>query len=317
MEHTPTKTTARDFFLWAGAVIALYGSVISFITLLFEYINRAFPDPLAYMGDPYGGPVRAAMAAVIVLVPTTLILLRIIRSTIKKESGKAEIWVRKWALVLTLFIATVTILIDLITLLTTFLGGEISIRFALKVAIVLLVAAGIFLHFLADLKGYWLTENKKANLVGLAAGILALAAVVSGFFIIGTPTDARMMRYDQQKVSDLQNIQYQVTTYYQQKERLPDSLQDLADPLSGFAVPVDPQTQGPYTYSVTDSLTFTLCTSFNRVTPDTSGTGAYPQRDIMYPGMGVDENWTHGVGETCFTRTIDPDKYPPFDLKTR
>ena len=92
MENTPvaapsaSKTSPRDFFLWAGTVIALYGSVISLITLLFEYVNRVFPDPLAYYGDPYGGAVRAAMAGVIVLVPTTLILLRIIRKTIAREA---------------------------------------------------------------------------------------------------------------------------------------------------------------------------------------------------------------------------------------
>lgn len=319
METTPTrtsKTSPRDFFLWAGAVLALYGSVISFLTLVFEYINHAFPDPLAYYADPYGGPVRAAMAAVIVLVPTTLVLLRIIRSTISKEAGKADIWVRRWALVLTIFIATITILIDLITLLTTFLGGELSVRFILKVAIVLLVAGGVFLHFLAELKGYWLLERKKAGYVGIAVGILALATVASGFFIIGTPQDARMMRYDQQKVSDLQNIQYQITNYYQQKQALPTSVQDLADPLSGFLVPVDPQTQELYTYKTEGDLSFTLCAVFNRETPDTAGKGAYPARDSMYYG-GVDENWTHGVGETCFTRTIDPDKYPAFDLKAR
>ncbi|MBU1292861.1 hypothetical protein KJ819_02205 [Patescibacteria group bacterium] len=313
--ETPSKTSPRDFFLWAGAVIALYGSVISFITLLFEYVNRAFPDPLAYYGDPYGGSVRAAMAAVIVLVPTTLILFRLIRGSIAKEPGKANIWVRRWALVLTIFIATVTILIDLITLLTTFLGGEISIRFALKVAIVLLVAGGIFLHFIADFKGYWLKEIKKAHLVGIAVAVLTFAAVFAGFFIIGTPQDARMMRYDQQKVSDLQTIQYQITTYYQQKEELPNSLQQLNDPLSGFSVPVDPQSGGEYAYEQTSDLSFTLCATFNRETQDTKGTGAYPTRDSVYGG--IDENWTHGIGEVCFARTIDPDKYPPFDLKVR
>lgn len=319
METTPvsapsqSKTSPRDFFLWAGTVIALYGSVISFIALLFEYVNRAFPDPLAYAGDPYGSAVRAAMAAVIVLVPTTLVLLRIIRRTIAAESGKAQIWVRRWALVLTVFIATVTILIDLITLITTFLGGELSIRFGLKVAIVLLIALGVSLHFLADLKGYWLEHRKKANMVGIAVGILALVTIVGGFFIIGTPGQARLMRYDDQKVSELQSIQYQLVSYYQQKGELPQSLELLTDPLSGYTLPADPQSGAAYTYEVAGPLAFSLCASFNKETQDTKGQGSYPSPDMSYPSVGVDENWTHGEGLVCFDRVIDPERYPLFE----
>jgi uncharacterized membrane protein len=317
MEHTApakhSKTTPRDFFLWAGAVIALYGTVISLVTLLFEYVNMTFPDSQAYYGDVYGGAVRAAMAGVIVLVPTLLILLRIIRKIIAEEKGKAEIWVRRWALVLTIFIAIVVVLIDLITLVTTFLGGELSVRFGLKTLVVLLIASGVFMHFLADLKGYWIANRTKANLVGIAVGVLSLVAVVSGFFIIGTPGEIRMLRYDEQKVSDLQSIQYQLVNYYQQKGELPTQLSDLDDPISSFMTPSDPQTEQEYWYVVTGPLAFELCASFNEPTRDMTGKGGYPAREMSYPSMGLNENWQHEAGETCFARTIDPERYPLFE----
>lgn len=322
MENTPaaapsaSKTTPRDFFFWAGLLVALIGSVISLTTLLFSYINFAFPDPLAYYGDPYGSDVRIAMACVIVFIPTALVLVHLIRKTIINEAGKANIWVRRWALGLILFVSTVTILIDLITLIMTFLGGELSIRFGLKVTVVLLVAAFLFLHFLADLKGYWLENVKKAGLVSSAVLAMALVSVVAGFFIIGTPGDIRLMRFDEQKVMDLQNIQYQVVNYYQQKEELPESLAELSDPLSGFVLPVDQQPGATgYRYTVTGPLSFELCAVFNKPTPDTRGQGGYPARDMSYPspGMGVDENWQHEAGDTCFTRTIDPERYPIFE----
>lgn len=322
METTPArapglaKTTPRDFFLWAGAVIALYGSVISVIALFFEYVNTAFPDPLAYYGDPYGGAVRAAMAGVIVLIPTTLILLRIIRKSIVSDPSKAEIWARRWALVLTIFIAVVVILIDLITLITTFLGGELSVRFGLKVAVVLLVALGVFMHFLADLKGYWIQNQMKATMVGAAVGVLALLSVVAGFFIIGTPGEIRALRYDEQKVSDLQSIQYQVVNFYQQKGELPEDLMYLNDPISSFMTPVDPESGEAYEYSVTGELSFKLCGTFNKPTPDTRGTGNYP-RDMAYPSMEMNDNWNHAEGEVCFDRTIDPERYPLFEKSLR
>lgn len=308
---TASRTSPKDFFLWAGVIIALYSSVTSLITLLFQYINYAFPDNLAGYSDPYGGPVRIAMAALIVMVPTTVILLRIIRGSIEHEPGKANIWVRRWALGLTLFIATITILIDLITLINTFLGGEITTRFELKVAVVLLVAIGVFLHFLADFKGYWIVNPRKATSVGIGVMVLAVAAIVSGFFIIGSPQHVRLLRYDAQKVSDLQSLQYQIVNYWQVKRALPADLNTTVDLLSGEGIPVDPQTGAPYGYSVVTPLSFKLCADFGAASPDTAGRGTYPSSDISYTSVGgMNESWKHEAGTVCFERTIDPERYP-------
>jgi hypothetical protein len=309
------KTTPRDFFLWTGALLALYGTVASFITLLFEYINYVFPDPLAGYGDPYGGAVRFAMATLIVLTPTMLMLFHLIRQTIVDDFTRADIWIRRWGLVLTLFIAGSIVLIDLITLINTFLGGEITNRFILKVAIILLVAFGVSLHFLADRTGYWIANGRKANLVGIAVGLLVLLSVLSGFLIIGTPGELRLLRYDEEKVADLQNIQYQVVDYWQRKQALPQSLNELNDSISGFAVPMDSQTGAAYTYKVTGKNAFSLCATFNLPTRDTRGQGAYMVRDMSYPGFPMEENWQHEAGETCYERTIDPERYPPYPVK--
>jgi hypothetical protein len=89
------KVTPKDFFLWAGAMVGLYGSVISFITLIFAYIDQAFPDALEasmyYNYDPYSGSIRFAMASLIVLVPVTILLLQLIRKDIAKDHAKADV----------------------------------------------------------------------------------------------------------------------------------------------------------------------------------------------------------------------------------
>ena len=319
MEHTTSvtgasKTTPKDFFLWLGAIITLYGSVTSLIALLFEYINYSYPDALAGYGDPYGGAVRFSMATLIVLVPTMIIIFRILRTSIVKEAGKATIWVRRWALVLTLFIATAAMLVDLVTLINTFLGGEVTIRFGLKVAVVLLVALGVFLHFLADIKGYWITQTARGNAIGIGVGVLVLATIVAGFFIIGTPGHVRNLKLDNDKVSALQNIQYQIVNYYQQKRVLPPTLDALNDPISGQTVQIDAQTNTPFEYRPTGALTFTLCAVFNTEYADMTGKGALNTR-VSYPmpmgGSGISDTWKHTTGKTCFERTIDPAKYPP------
>lgn len=308
------KVTPKDFFLWVGALVALYGSVTALITLLFQYINYAYPDPLEYyyFAEPYSGGMRFAMATLIVLVPLALYLMRLIRNDIAKEPAKAELWIRRWALFLTVFLAGAIVIVDLITLINYFLGGDLTTRFVLKVIVVLLVAGGAFLHFLADIRGYWSAQPNRAQIVGWAAGALVLASIVAGFFIMGTPGEVRLYRYDAEKVSNLQSIQYQIVNYYQQKGMVPAQLADIEDPLSGWTLPQDPQGEA-YRYQKKGELSFSLCATFNKESrvQELSGRSAKP-----YGAPMPDENWEHQAGEECFDRTIDPDRYPLFEKQT-
>ncbi len=301
------KVTPKDFFLWFGVVIGLYGSTIALLTLLFQYINYAFPDPLEYSYvEPYSGGIRFAMASLIVLVPVTLYLMRLIRKDIAAVAEKSELWIRRWALVLTVFIAGITVVVDLITLINYFLGGDLTTRFLMKVSVVFLVAGALLLHFIADIRGYWIQNPTRARLVGYAAAVLILASIIAGFFIMGTPGQVRLYRYDDQKVQDLQNIQWQIVNYWQQKQMLPKALGDLEDPISGYLVPQDPQSGDAYSYTLGEGITFTLCATFNAESQNMN-----TSRPMIEKGLS--ENWEHGVGKQCFERTIDPERYPAFD----
>lgn len=307
------KVTPKDFFLWVGAMITLYASVFAFVALIFDYLNHVFPDTLNYYGysDPYSGSISYEMASLIVLVPLFLILMRLIRRDIAADPMRADIWVRRWALYLTLFVAGATVAGDLITLIMYFLNGDVTVRFLLKVLVILLVAGGGFLHFLADLRGYWQNNPHYARYISWAVGAAVLLSIIAGFFIVGTPWDARLYRYDEQKVSDLQSLQYQVINYWQAKGTLPSNLSELADPTRGVYVPVDPQTGASYGYSATGTLTFELCADFNAPSRQAAHTRAMMPVEPMYVGMGVEDSWNHGAERTCFERKIDPAFYPP------
>ena len=235
------------------------------------------------------------------------------RST--RDPSRNELWVRRWLIVLTIFVAGLTVAGDLVALINYFLGGDLTTRFLLKVAVVLLIAAGVLMHFVADMKGYWKEFPEKARMVGWGAGALLLCTIIAGFFIMGTPGQVRLYRFDDQKVQDLQNIQYQVVNYWQQKEKLPGTLAEMNDSLSGNVIPTDPQSNEPYKYTVKGKMSFELCGTFNADTQPNSMSGrSYPMKPAG-TGPGVDlesQPWNHGVGETCFTRTIDPERYPPY-----
>jgi hypothetical protein len=311
------KATPKDFFLWAGAMVSLYAGVVAFISLLFEYINQTFKDTsLNYYYDPYASGVAYSMASLIVLAPTFLILMRFIRRNIERDPSRGEVWVRRWALFLTVFIAGATIVIDLIVLLNTFLSGEeLTARFLLKVLVVLLVAGAGFMHFLADIWGYWVKNPAYARYINWATGVLIVLAVAAGFLIIGSPQNQRALRLDQQRLNDLQSLQSQIINFYQQKERLPQTLAELNDPLSYYTVPVDPQTKQPYDYSVKGALQFEVCADFTTE----GGVDPYGPRSVAMPvAYGVSESkWEHKAERTCFTRTIDPELYPPYPKPVR
>lgn len=310
-----SKTTPKDFFLWIGATIALYFAVYSFIALIFNYLNYVMPDALQYYAsDPYVGGMSYEMALLLVSYPIFGILSLLIVRSIRADSSRAEVWVRRWTIYFTLFLAGAIIAGDLVTLIMYFFNGEIALRFLLKVLVLLLVAVGIFLHYLADLRNYWTKERTKSRIVQWATSLLVGITLVAGFFIVGTPWQARLYRFDDQKVNDLQTIQSQVVSYYQAKQTLPTSLADLNNSISGFSIPTDPQTAAAYEYTAKGKLSFELCATFNAPTQPYSQSGrSMPVAEPVYGRKNLPDTWDHTAGRTCYERTIDPHLYPPFN----
>ena len=80
---------------------------------------------------------------------------------------------------------------------------------------------------------------------------------------MGSPFTLRMKRFDERRVNDLQNIQYQIVNFYQRKGVLPNSLDELKDPIAGFNIPLDPDTIRPYDYEKISDLSFKICADFS------------------------------------------------------
>lgn len=302
MENQP-RTTAKDFFLNLGAIVALYFFVISFINLVFAIINKYFPDVSVYSYDGGAGTIRWAISAVIVLFPLYLFLQRTISKDIVAVPEKKNVWVKKWSAYLTLFLTGATIAVDVIFLLYSFLGGEVTARFFLKVLVVLFVAVSVFVYYLHDLKRTDYVSDRKVKFLFWKSVILVVVAIVGGFLAIGSPAQERERKLDDQRVSDLSSIQSEVLSYWQMKGELPKDLSDLDDSLSYFVLPSDPETKAPYEYSVMASTTFQLCATFGAPSRVEDESMARPYYE------GLSGSFPHGEGRTCFDRTIDPERY--------
>jgi hypothetical protein len=300
MQNTQTP---KNFFMQIGIFFSLYISAISFLVFLFSVIDEVFPKALDYYSDS-NSAIRFSISTLIVVFPLFIWLSRVYRKFVETTPELKEGKLRKWIIYFTLFITGVTIAVDVIVLINTFLGGEdFAIGFVLKVISVFIVAGAIFTYCLKDLRGYFEQNPKQSKLWSMIVSIVVLLSVIGGFILIGSPSTQRARNYDNRRVQDLQSIQWQVVNYYQTKGKTPLNLSELEDPLSGFSVPTDPETSASYTYTKISDVKFGLCADFGL-----ENTKDQSMAKEMY--FGADENWKHRAGNQCFDRTIDPDRYP-------
>ena len=298
------KSTPKDVFLHLLSIITLYVSSGALITLFFQYINILIPDklqPIYFTG--VAEAIRFSMASLIIVFPVYIFSCRILNEDYKSEPGKRELKIRKWLVYFTLFVAAGIIIGDLVSLIYSFLGGEITGRFILKIFSILLVVGSIFFYYLMDLKEK--LTHKSLKTLAWAVSAVVLVSVAAGFFTAGSPLKARLYRFDEQRVTDLQVIQDQIIFYWTQKEVLPKNLDELENSLSGYIPPKDPETGASYIYDMKNKLNFELCAEFNM---DTMAILRTPE--VVYPAKDIyNQKWDHGAGKVCFDRSIDPELY--------
>jgi hypothetical protein len=299
--------TPWDFFMHLLGFAMLYAAVVSFLALLFQYVNVLFPDKLNFFYTAILNNIRISTATLLVVFIVFLLINWLLEKDFKKIPAKRDLKFRKWLIYFTLFISAVTIVVDLITLVYNFYSGELSIRFYLKVAVVLIVAACIFGYYFWDLKRQPEKKYQLPKILAWVTAIVITGVIVAGFFIVGSPAEQRQRRFDEQKISDLQMIQSEIINYWQQKNKLPATLAELKNSISGFNPPLDPETNQAYEYNIKDNLTFDLCAVFAFESLSTSLPNV-PMEASPYNSL-YQQNWKHAAGQACFSRTIDPELY--------
>lgn len=299
------RMDAKDFFAHLLTIIVFYICIISIITLLFQYINLAIPDPTD-IESPIA-LIRWQVAMLVVMFPAFLYLSIYLHKEYQTFPEKKQLSIRKWLAYLTLFLTSLIVLCDFVTLLYYFLNGDLTARFALKVIAIFIVASAVLYYYLHDLKQNWRPGALRFFTI-LITTCVALIAIY-GFVAVGSPFKQRMIRLDKERVSDLTVIQAQIINYWAKKNKLPASLNDLTDNISGFKAPTDPETKKAYEYKTLSNLSFELCANFTTKSAKQEDKIAAPYIESLgrYPEEAW--NWQHEIGRSCFTRNIDPQLY--------
>ncbi len=144
---------ARDAFIYLVLFSTLYMSAYYLGDLLFDIINAAFPDSAEqYQLRTYRrSSMRWSMSSLIVAFPVLLYMSRLVARDIAADSNKRRSKVRRWLTYITLFVAAGVVIGDVVTLVYNLLGGEITIRFMLKVLVVAFIAGSVFWYYLTDI----------------------------------------------------------------------------------------------------------------------------------------------------------------------
>ena len=114
--------------------------------------------------------------------------------------------------------------------------------------------------------------------------VLVVAAVGAAFYVLGTPSEQRLIRLDERRVEDLNGIRAGVNAYWRTNQRLPASLDEARE---GTALYRDPESGDAYGYRVLGERSYELCATFDReFTPEE-------------PGL-ANRFWPHPAGRHCF-----------------
>ncbi|HTE49094.1 MAG TPA: DUF5671 domain-containing protein [Candidatus Paceibacterota bacterium] len=296
------KMSAKDFFLNLGAFISLYTLVGSLLGLLFNIIDTAYPkiqNGYNYLGS---SSISWPVSTLVVFFPIFVLLMVFLERQYRVEPESQNSLVHRGLTYITLFISGCVMTGDLVTVVYYFIDGrELTTGFLLKVLVLLVISTSLFIYFISDLRKK--LTAKLRMLWRIFSAVVIIVSIIWGFAVLGSPRTQRLIKYDEQKVSDLQNINNQITSYYSNQGTLPYNLEEMGNG-NYYVAQVDSQNQKPYEYVKNSDTTYNLCAEFNKASDDKSNT-AYPK----YPSYGGNITWSHPAGHYCFNETINPNIY--------
>jgi hypothetical protein len=296
----PDRGGAREAFFHLLTFATFYTAVTAVVVLLFRYVNDLLADEamIEYSGPWRLSAIRWSLAFVVVSFPVFLWLSRFLLREMREHPERAWSGTRRWLTYLTLFLASIALGGDVITLVFRLLEGELTARFLLKVLIVLVIAGLSFAYYFLSLR-MPITHRAATRLhrwFAFVAVGLALLTTVWGFVLTGSPGTARLHKLDDRRVEDLRAIRDEVYTlclgdqrYQPVEERtplrpLPATLEEVAASAEDRRPEIsDPESAVPYDYEVVDSTHFRLCATFRF------------DRDEDYEPV-----WNHSPGHQCF-----------------
>ncbi|TCM84617.1 DUF5671 domain-containing protein [Rhodovulum steppense] len=143
--------SAREAFVYGLMFLALAMTTWHVTALGFRLIDRWIPsltDPATYSS---ADAIRWSIASLVVFFPLFLILNERTARAARRNQGLRRSAARRWFGHLTLFLATLALLGDLIAVIYAALGGDLTLRFLAKAGLVAVTAGIVLAYFRGEM----------------------------------------------------------------------------------------------------------------------------------------------------------------------
>lgn len=301
--HDYKDNSAMHFFLYLVSFLSLSFVSFGLGTILFQIINKNFPEiGLSYVPFYFEESiVKYGLSSIIIATPIYLILTFLINKYLFEGKISENSKVRKWTTYITLFIASAVILGDLITLVNSWLSGDLATRFLLKVLVIIAIAGTIFAYYFWDMhkKNMIGTRYMGNKIFGFSALGIIILVFASSFFIIDTPAKARNKRIDSQTTNSAVSYNSSIQSYYNKNDNLPNELEEI-EKESMFPRPEQPE-DNKISYKKTGTYAYELCANFKLSNKD--------EKDKSSPytwEFASADDWAHDAGPVCFKKEVKP-----------
>ena len=272
---------AREAFFYLLAFITLGVWVVALIFLADRLIDHAFPPPLEQPSYLVPTDIATQLAAIIVAFPLFLFVQWLVAREVERRPEALESGVRKWLTYIALVIAAVTLLGDAVAVITSYLSGDLTVRFFLQALVLLMIAGVVFWYYLGTVRQVN-ANPARDRWFGLGAAVAVFVFVILGFVQTGSPWRMRARQFDESRLQSLYEITNELHNRVTPRpegrgEKLPPSL----DQVLGLS-PVDtkdPVTGKPYEYSpASEGMKYELCAVFDAADspPDVPAAWAHP-----------------------------------------
>jgi hypothetical protein len=296
-----TKINAPKYaFYYLLSLVALIFSALSVGMIVFQFINKNMPDIFGKFGVDFSPDVlKFAISAIIIAAPIFFWMSKLIYKNLAKGNLDKDAGVRRWLTYFILFVSAVVIISFLIATINSFLNGDWTTKFLLKMLTVVLIAAIVFSFYLYDIRRIVVIKKTDRVLKIYFWGALAImiAAFVCALFIVESPATARGRLVDERIVNNFYSLQSSVTNYYSYHKKLPATLNDLRVDNPTSEMYLDPATNQEFAYILVSDTSYQLCATFRSDNKS--------QKDIYT--QYVEERMRHGSGYQCLDFKIYPE----------
>lgn len=147
----PTPYVSAVEALIYGLLFLLLGVICWHVASLgFRVIEMTFPDPIERWGISPAS-IRWSVATLIPTLPAFLWLNRRVARSTRADPGRRRSLVRKWFASITMLLAALALLGDVVAVVYAVLSGDLTVRFVAKAALVAVLGGLAFAYYRDEL----------------------------------------------------------------------------------------------------------------------------------------------------------------------